>query len=61
MRELRDSPELQKQSATVLSLVASISPPLESVRPLLCVLLETLQNHKVRPAERQVCWTEAKR
>ena len=48
MRELRDSPELQKQSAAVLSLVATISPPLETVRPMLCVLLETLQNHKVR-------------
>lgn len=56
MRELRDSPELQKQSATVLSLVASISPPLGSVRPLLGVLLETLQNHKVRSILRWSCW-----
>ncbi|CED83025.1 Uncharacterized conserved protein [Phaffia rhodozyma] len=46
MRELKDSMELQKSSAGVLALIAGVSPPLETVEPLLFVLLKTLRSHK---------------
>ena len=48
MRELKDSPALQAASTKALAFIAGISPPLESVKPLLFALLQTLRSHKVR-------------
>lgn len=46
MRELKDSPALQAASTKALAFIAGISPPLESVKPLLFALLQTLRSHQ---------------
>lgn len=38
---------MQKQAAHVLALLASVSPPQDTVKPLIFVLLQTLKSHAV--------------